>query len=518
MNLLERSLAKVVTLCRAGALPGLGILMLVGAVVLAQSGGYTLTWWTVDGGGGGPSVAGAYTLAGTIGQPDAGTLNEGAYTLLGGFWQGAAPTIPGCDPVSSVMLSRTPEGDLFAGSRVLFAAQAAGTIPFTYIWTLNSAPVGENLSTFEHTFESAGAYALRVVVSNACGQGEATMLVEVQEPDPGQPDLSRSSKSVNLAAVESGDTLTYTLTVRNSSLVAATATVTDPIPVYATYLAGSGQASDGTPVTLIDGQVYWSGQVISGTPVILSFAAEVETAPLGTAIANTAYVDDGLGNVVALQASSTYNPGYALTIDDGALYTNIPTVTLRYAWNVADNITHVKFSNDGGFGPEGDTTVWLPVNPGDPTYADWVLATYGDLTLPLTVYVKFRDADGLQYGPIRDDIIYDPHPPAIGRLEIIPVTVQGARAVEGADVIVRITASDANSGVGTVQLSHDAGMEQVVEFLFIGPVTDVPWTLQPSGVVYARAVDRAGNLSESVSEGSARSTIYLPMVMRYAGP
>ncbi len=48
---------------------------------------YDLSWWTVDGGGGANS-GGSYTLAGAIGQADAGpTLSGGNYALVGGFWQ-----------------------------------------------------------------------------------------------------------------------------------------------------------------------------------------------------------------------------------------------------------------------------------------------------------------------------------------------------------------------------------------------------------------------------------------------
>jgi hypothetical protein len=46
---------------------------------------YAIDWWTVDGGGG-VSDGGEYTLQGTIGQPDAGSINGGDYTLDGGFW------------------------------------------------------------------------------------------------------------------------------------------------------------------------------------------------------------------------------------------------------------------------------------------------------------------------------------------------------------------------------------------------------------------------------------------------
>jgi hypothetical protein len=52
--------------------------------------GYTLDWWTVDGGGTMFSTGGNYSLGGSIGQPDAGTSSGGTYALSGGFWGGGA--------------------------------------------------------------------------------------------------------------------------------------------------------------------------------------------------------------------------------------------------------------------------------------------------------------------------------------------------------------------------------------------------------------------------------------------
>jgi len=46
---------------------------------------YDLTWWTIDNGGG-TSTGGNYMLSGTLGQPDAGVLSGGTYSLIGGFW------------------------------------------------------------------------------------------------------------------------------------------------------------------------------------------------------------------------------------------------------------------------------------------------------------------------------------------------------------------------------------------------------------------------------------------------
>ena len=46
---------------------------------------YSIDWFTIDGGGG-TSSGGAYSVTGTIGQPDAGTMSGGTYSLTGGFW------------------------------------------------------------------------------------------------------------------------------------------------------------------------------------------------------------------------------------------------------------------------------------------------------------------------------------------------------------------------------------------------------------------------------------------------
>jgi hypothetical protein len=48
---------------------------------------FDLPWWTVNGGGG-FSQGGDYGLSYSIGQPDAGTLSNGSYTLEGGFGLG----------------------------------------------------------------------------------------------------------------------------------------------------------------------------------------------------------------------------------------------------------------------------------------------------------------------------------------------------------------------------------------------------------------------------------------------
>src|SRR5687767_16006175 len=69
-------------------LVGLASLLFATTSALAQN--YSIDWFTVDGGGG-TSTGGVYSVSGTIGQPDAGVLTGGSYSLIGGFWGAAIP-------------------------------------------------------------------------------------------------------------------------------------------------------------------------------------------------------------------------------------------------------------------------------------------------------------------------------------------------------------------------------------------------------------------------------------------
>lgn len=88
-------------LCSALAVAAL--LTSAAASVNAQT--YSIDWFTIDGGGG-TSAGGAYSLSGTIGQPDAGAMTGGNYSLTGGFWSIQAINAP-----DFPRLSITPAGD-----------------------------------------------------------------------------------------------------------------------------------------------------------------------------------------------------------------------------------------------------------------------------------------------------------------------------------------------------------------------------------------------------------------------
>jgi hypothetical protein len=63
----------------------LSALLLATALSLHAQDNFSLDWWSVDAGGG-TSTGGVYSVSGTIGQPDAGAMVGGNFTLQGGFW------------------------------------------------------------------------------------------------------------------------------------------------------------------------------------------------------------------------------------------------------------------------------------------------------------------------------------------------------------------------------------------------------------------------------------------------
>ena len=82
-----------------------GVIAAVAVVVGAVGGGpeFDLSWHTIDGGGVMRSTGGDFELSGTIGQPDAGAMSGGDFTLTGGFWFEVLPSDCNEDGVVSLL-------------------------------------------------------------------------------------------------------------------------------------------------------------------------------------------------------------------------------------------------------------------------------------------------------------------------------------------------------------------------------------------------------------------------------
>jgi uncharacterized repeat protein (TIGR01451 family) len=300
--------------------------------------------------------------------------------------------------------------------------------------------------------------------------------------------------------------MTYTLVLRNNSAVPAEASLADPIPLHTTYIPGSAVASNGTTPAMMDREIHWAGRIVPGTPIIIEYVVQVEDVEglqHGHAITNVARLEDGLGNTILLGADALYRPEAGLSIEDGASYTNIPTVTLRL-WT-SQSLPQMEISNSSGF---ATGTGWIEAD----TTRAWVLDTKDHLLAPHTVYAMFRAENGEQYGPLQDDIIYDPIPPLVTEIEIVDDAASG-QSTAGEITTVRVGASDDTSGVSKVQVSDDPAFETYSLFTMVADTIDIqmPWELQATDQVFVRAVDRAGNLSAIRSWQRHTVAVYLPL-------
>jgi hypothetical protein len=243
---------------------------------------------------------------------------------------------------------------------------------------------------------------------------------------------------------------------------------------------------------------------------------------------------DTAGNVSsvvsdAIELDTTVGTDYGLTINEGALYTNQTTVTLK---NSAEPRTaQMQISNDGGFAE----TVWEP-------YASrkiWRITRYGDYVIPRVVYVRYKDISGNISATYQDDIILDVTAPT-GSVQAVPgVPVNDLRTVGTtvaamypislsttddysyavylplvlnnfctpptgpANVTLHLQAEDDVSGVVDMIISHLPSFNCARW----EPYTTTRAWYAPDGttMVYVKFRDNAGNVSETVTDTIAWS-------------
>lgn len=116
----------------------------LGSDAAAQGGGvYDLGWSTLDCGGG-PAVGGVITLQASIGQPDAGVVAGGSYTLTGGFVS-EDPNVPSsvdaAELPTSLRLHPSSPNPLTTDSAIAFELPQAGHVRLDIIATDGSLVV-----------------------------------------------------------------------------------------------------------------------------------------------------------------------------------------------------------------------------------------------------------------------------------------------------------------------------------------------------------------------------------------
>jgi hypothetical protein len=151
----------------------------------APSGGhYSLEWNTLDGGGATFAVGGGYRLGGTVGQPDAGLLSAGGYTLGGGFWGGGSGSLVDIDPVEN-----TPR---------VFAARPAAPNPFFATTTLSfDLPASRQVRVTVHGIDGR---RVRQLIAQELGAGRHRAVWDGRD-EHGQP----VSPGIYFARIQAGE-------------------------------------------------------------------------------------------------------------------------------------------------------------------------------------------------------------------------------------------------------------------------------------------------------------------------
>jgi len=117
----------------------LGIAWLLGACWQAHAQGYDISWHAI-GGGGGSSTGGVYTVTGTIGQPAAGHMAGGNYSLDGGFWGLLAVVQTPGAPLLSLTIAKPNAVLSWPAAATGFYLQQNPDVSVTNAWSSNGLP------------------------------------------------------------------------------------------------------------------------------------------------------------------------------------------------------------------------------------------------------------------------------------------------------------------------------------------------------------------------------------------
>lgn len=175
--------------------------------------------------------------------------------------------------------------------------------------------------------------------------------------------------------------------------------------------------------------------------------------------------------------------GPSAVVNGGASFTNQANVTLTCA---ATGAVEMEISADSAFAGAS----WIP-------FASLWPWTLGGAGLQV-VYVRFRDAAGNKTAPVAATITVDTTPPSAPS-----ISVAGGSFVTTTAVNLVLSATDAGSGMASMDLGNDVGFSGAGDVLRAPYATAYPnWALSAGDgakTVYARFYDRAGNVSAIAS-------------------
>jgi uncharacterized repeat protein (TIGR01451 family) len=154
------------------------------------------------------------------------------------------------------------------------------------------------------------------------------------------PNYSTSTKVAVPAAgslVNTGDYITYTVTLINSGLVTGTAALSDPIPAGVTYVPGSAAALGGGTLLADSAGITWTGNISVSGRITVTFSAQVTA--LNGAIANTATISDPvtLAPVTKSTSHTVRSPIFSTSTKTASAVAALPGAALTYTIRIVNS-------------------------------------------------------------------------------------------------------------------------------------------------------------------------------------
>jgi hypothetical protein len=356
----------------------------------------------------------------------------------------AAPAIGGTPTVGSTLTCSTGSWNGSPGSyKYSWADNGSSVSAYTAnnnAYTVQASDVGKSLTC-------------SVIAINSTGDSQPATSAPVVPSSNSQAPANTTPPSITGIPVP-----THTLTCNTG-----TWTGTGPLTYSYTWSANGTQVGTGQTFSVVAADV---GKAIT--------CSQTASGPGGSLTVASAPVS-------AVAALSNLPVG--VSIDNGAIYTNTPSVELTIV--PPTGTTAIQISNDGSF-DEATTITSLSSTDRYP----WTLQTSGNDRLPKTVYVRFTAPSVASFLTLTDTIILDQTSPTVQSATLTPgVTTLVARVGKHAKAtwILTVRAKDKISGVAKLQYARTKKSKR----------TTVPYLKtidisKPAQVRWVRAVSGAG--------------------------
>ena len=219
-----------------------------------------------------------------------------------------------------------------AGVSAFFASATAGTVNFTsnLVQWNGSIPAGGvvNITIRGNLSASNGVLKNTAVVTDVATSRVYTLTREVLV---GTALLINAEKLAQPLSAQAGDEITYVMRLDNfGSAVASGAVLTDPLPAGTSYVPGSEAANVGVVSYNATAQrLEWSGPIYLTQTTVITWRVKVEVnALLGSSVVNRAFVHDGVGGLVEMQAATLVGIPTGKALIRGHVYSGTGTVAM----------------------------------------------------------------------------------------------------------------------------------------------------------------------------------------------